>query len=185
MARSYRPHTSPRKVMIVDGYNVIRASERYSELIHDDPDMTDIYLQAREALISDVAAAALNTYDAIIVFDGRFNPHSQGKDYTAAGIHILFSAYKQEADEVIESLAASARMNEREVVVVTSDAATQWTVLKEGVTRVSSRMFLEEVTVMNKEFDDDKTVYSKHTLGDRIKDASVAEKLRRMARGEL
>lgn len=178
--RKYRYH----RVMIVDGYNVIRSSCRYASLIDESQQTNDIYYQAREALISDVAAATLNSYDAIIVFDGGGNPYSDGASYKRAGVDIRFSPYKQEADAVIEKLATEAREAGCEVLVVTSDAATQWTVVGEGVSRQSSRMFLEDIESLRNSFEEDAVCYHKSTIGKRI-DPQLAEKLRRMARGEL
>lgn len=170
-------------VMIVDGYNVIRADARYSSLIDEDPQITDVYMRAREALIADVAAAAQRTYDATIVFDGGGNPYSDGKDYQVAGVRVMFSPHRKEADELIEKLATSAREAGREVLVVTSDAATQWTVFGDGVTRQSSRMFVDEVSTMNMHLEEDARVYQKATVQDRLS-PEVREKLRRLARGE-
>lgn len=170
--------------MIVDGYNVIRSSSRYSRLIDESPQVNDVYYQAREALINDVASEALNNYDVTIVFDGGGNPYSEGKSYKTAGIDIRFSPYKQEADTVIEKLATEAREAGCEVLVVTSDAATQWTVVGEGVSRQSSRMFLEDISSLRDSLAENAACYDKTTLAKRI-DPKIAEKLKRMARGEL
>lgn len=170
--------------MIVDGYNVIRSDARYSSLIDEGPGITDVYVRAREALISDVAAAALKTYDATIVFDGGNNPFSDGKDYHVAGIRVLFSPHRTEADELIEKLATEAREQEREVLVVTSDAATQWTVVGDGVTRLSSRMFVDEISTIEEHIEEDAQVYQKQTIQDRL-DGDVLEKLKKMARGDF
>lgn len=171
------------RLMIVDGYNVIRSSPVYSSLIDDDPEITDVYVRAREALITDVATAAQGSHDAIVVFDGGGNPYSEGKDYRTAGIRVCFSPYKKEADELIEKLARSARVRGQEVLVVTSDAATQWTVVGDGVTRQSSRMFIEDLGLAQKEYEQNMHDYSKASIQGRIP-KDVAEKLRRMARGE-
>ena len=60
-----------RELLVVDGYNVIRATERYAHLI-DEGD-ADPYLRAREALLADVAAFAQGSYDPVVVFDGAGN----------------------------------------------------------------------------------------------------------------
>ncbi len=45
------------ELLVVDGYNVIRATDRYAHLI-DEGD-ADPFMRAREALLSDVAALSL------------------------------------------------------------------------------------------------------------------------------
>ena len=172
-----------KRLMLVDGYNVIRATGRYSSMIDDDGSVSDVYMRAREALIGDVAYAAQGKYEACIVFDGGGNPHSDGKSYKTAGVQIVFSAYGQEADTVIEKLATQAREHDKEVLVVTSDAATQWTVVGDGVSRLSSRMFNEEIELMRDDLAEDAVNYSKNTLVSRLP-ADIAEKLRKMSRGE-
>ena len=51
---------------------------------------------------------------------------------------MIFSRYGCEADSVIESLSRAAREAGERVVVVTSDAQMQWTVLGGSVARMSS-----------------------------------------------
>lgn len=172
------------KVLIVDGYNVIRATSEYSRLIdEDDPRNRDVYHRARTRLIDDVAGFAHGEYDAYIVFDGGGNARSEGKSSTCGGVNIIFSSAGKEADAVIESLARNARAENRDVFVVTNDAAMQWTIFRENVTRMSARMFVGEMEddVAGRE---DKPVRTmKNTLGDRI-DPEVARKLSEWARGK-
>jgi hypothetical protein len=52
------------RVLIVDGYNVIRSTPPYREIASQDLE------SARVALISDVAAYAAGEWDATVVFDG-------------------------------------------------------------------------------------------------------------------
>ena len=53
-----------RRVLLVDGYNVIRLTPPYRDLAQRDLD------SARVALVSDVAAYAGDEWDATVVFDG-------------------------------------------------------------------------------------------------------------------
>ncbi|MDO5044488.1 MAG: NYN domain-containing protein [Coriobacteriia bacterium] len=170
-----------QKVLIVDGYNVINSSERYSKLINTDSGVSDIYIMAREALISDVAAIAQHQYDATIVFDAAHNEFSNGKTEYQAGIKIIFSPFRKEADTVIEKLAKTSGENAREVIVVTSDQATQWTVVGENVSRFSSRMFIEEICKVNQDFEDSNISYKKATIADRIS-PDVLAKLKLMTK---
>jgi len=127
------------RILIVDGYNVIRQTPPYSHLAENDLD------SARVALIADVAAFAQGEYAATVVFDGHNNPLSSGIAHQVAGITVVFSRHGLEADSVIESLARSARERGDTAVVVTSDAQMQWTVMGGGVGRMSSAEFSGEL----------------------------------------
>ena len=67
-----------KKLLIVDGYNVLRSGIRYRRI--EDPDYTDdAFNVARERLINDVVNYAGNDWRAIIVFDGGRNAFSTGR----------------------------------------------------------------------------------------------------------
>ena len=142
----------PKRILVVDGYNVIRENPRYRRLIDEDlndPVLHDVYVRAREALLADVAAFAQGHYRATVVFDGFGNPDPERPPMRTAGVDVVFSPSGVEADAVIERLAAQERAAGREVTVITSDAGVQSTVFCEGVTRLSSRMFNNETEAMN------------------------------------
>lgn len=128
-----------RKILIVDGYNVVRATPPYKELA--DLDLS----AARDALIADVAAYAAGEWEATVVFDGGGNPLSTGQGEDIHGVRVVFSKYGTSADSVVEMLARRAREREDQVDVVTSDAQTQWTVMGSTVARRSSAEFSREL----------------------------------------
>lgn len=137
-----------RELLVVDGYNVIHASPRYEKLIFDrsdDPYSSDVYDRARTALIADVAAFALRRYDPVIVFDGAGNVSADRPNLPQAGVRIEFSPTGVSADTVVQRLCAEAREAGRACSVVTSDGTIQATVMGKGVTRISARMFVEEI----------------------------------------
>ena len=174
-----------RKVLLVDGYNVIRNNSRYVGLGADYND--DAWNKAREALINDAALMANQDYErCTVVFDGAGNVNSEGIPKKKAGIQVVFSPSGVSADSVIEQLAHDAREEGLEVVVVSSDFTIQSTVFGGGVTRMSAAAFSNVSEVLEEEWHDaGERVRSKtkNTLGDRI-DPDVAEKLRAMLRGE-
>lgn len=166
------------RVLIVDGYNVIRMTPPYRELAEDDLD------SARVALISDVAAYAAGEWDATVVFDGGRNPHSDGMPHSEAGVTVMFSRFGTDADTVIESLSRTARERGDEVEVVTSDAQTQWAVFGRGVARRSSPEFASSLREGEADWREHSPSGSRrHPVSDRI-DADVRERLARWARGE-
>ena len=102
-----RARSGKRPLLVVDGYNVIYATPRYERLVYDrsdDPLSRDVYPRAREALISDVAAFAQASYDAVVVFDGAGNKNPERPNIGAAGVRVIFSPPNVSADRVIEQL---------------------------------------------------------------------------------
>ena len=132
------------KVLIVDGYNVLRSGSRYKAMAGDDF-TDDAFNRKREALLNDVVAFAGREYEAAVIFDGGANVYSGGDAETYGGVKIIFSAAGSSADKVIERLAHNARERGREVLVVSSDAAIQETVFGGGVTRMSAEGFCREI----------------------------------------
>ena len=167
------------KLLIVDGYNVLRSGIRYRAL-RDNADYTDdAFNKSREALISDVIAFMGHDYnDGIIVFDGGGNQYSEGKEQRVGCVRIVFSPAGSSADATIEKLAHDARERGVEVMVVTSDATIQDTVFGGGVDRMSSDGFSMEAETLDIETRQNDHVQTAHkrTLAERI-DPSMAEKL--------
>lgn len=172
------------RVLLVDGYNVIRSSGLYKGIEVEDFTGGEGLNPAREKLIADVAVFAQGRYDATVVFDAGGNRESSGEPKCVAGISVIYSQAGESADSVIEKLATRARERDDEVFVVTSDAATQWTVMGEHVTRISSLGFAQEVELVNRSWQENNPApKEKHTLSERI-DPDVAAKLARFVRGE-
>ncbi|MEN6430404.1 MAG: NYN domain-containing protein [Coriobacteriales bacterium] len=125
--------------LIVDGYNVIGAEEKYRRLASADVDA------ARARLVEDVAPLVSEDRHVIVVFDGAGNPSSDGTPHHVAGVTVIFSRAGQRADTLIEALARRFKERAEETLVVTSDAQTQWAVMGGPVTRMSSAEFVNEL----------------------------------------
>lgn len=165
------------RLLLVDGYNVIRQTPPYRDLAEADLE------SARAALVSDVGAYADRSFDATVVFDGHLNPASNGVAHKVAGITVIFSRYGADADSVIESLARAARERGDDTVVVTSDAQTQWAVLGGSVARMSSPEFAGELRAQEAEWREHSPAGStRGRIEDRV-DADTRERLSRWARG--
>lgn len=166
------------RVLLVDGYNVIRLTPPYRDLADDD-EMD----AARAALIADVAAFAQGEYEATVVFDGGGNPMSTGEPHEMLGVTVVFSPYGVEADAIIEARARRARGLGRAVLVVTSDAQTQWAVMGGTVTRRSSDEFAGDLRGTEAEWREHApTGSAARRLEDAI-DPNVRATLERWARG--
>ncbi|MFR7746627.1 MAG: NYN domain-containing protein [Eggerthellaceae bacterium] len=173
------------KLLIVDGYNVLRSGQRYVHMRRQDDYTVEKYNNVREALISDVAAFAGSEYRAIIVFDGADNPESAGKTQRVGGIKIMFSPFGSSADKVIEKLAHDAREQHVEVMVVTSDASIQDAVFGGGVDRMSANGFSLEMDDLSEDARIDSTtqVSQKNTVADRL-NPDVLAKLQALRDGK-
>ena len=169
-----------RKLLIIDGYNVLRSGERYLHLrdAGPDPDFADdAFNRAREALINDVVMYAGGDAEAVIVFDGNHEPPGDAGE-KVAGVRIVFSTAGSSADRVIEKLSRDARDRGIEVMVVTSDATVQNTVFGFGVDRMSANGFSRAVARDEHErsLDEAPGIAVKNTVAERLS-PGMAEKL--------
>ncbi len=172
-----------KRLLIVDGYNVLRSGSRYRHL--SDPDYTDDpFNKAREALINDVLAFAGQNTHAIIVFDGGRNEFSTGERQKIGGVTIMFSPAGSSADKVIEKLAYDARVRGVETMVVSSDATIQNTVFAEGINRMSANGFSQEMRMRTEDnrVSNSPQVARKNTVAERI-DSQTLDKLKRLRDG--
>lgn len=168
-----------RELLVVDGYNVIHAAPRYEHLIFDrsdDPYSNDVYDRARTALIADVAAFAQRRYEPVIVFDGAGNVSADRPNLPQAGVRIEFSPTGVSADTVVQRLCTEAREAGRACSVVTSDGTIQATVMGKGVTRISARMFVEEMRLFDADVKEaEEAPQVKLTLGSRLSPDTLAK----------
>ena len=173
-----------RRVLIVDGYNVIRNNKRYAGL-GPDYEGGNGWNKARETLINDAAHFAQGSYErCTVIFDAAGNSASKGEPIREAGIDVIFSPAGVSADSIIEGLAHDAREEGFEVVVVSSDYTIQSTVFGGGVTRMSAAGFGIDSEVLEQEWHDHaKTQGEKNTIAGRI-DKQTLDKLNAIVRGE-
>jgi predicted RNA-binding protein with PIN domain len=163
------------ELLVVDGYNVIRATDRYAHLI-DEGD-ADPFMRAREALLSDVAAFAQGSYDPVVVFDGAGNLSPDRPNLNSGSVRVIFSRTGQDADEVIEQLAVEARHQGRDTTVATSDNTVRATVGGVPITTVSSRYLHAEFEEVDRDVvhaEGDAPPFHM-TLGDRLSPADRAK----------
>ena len=174
-----------KRILIVDGFNVLRSGSRYKNVSLNMPDYDhDWFNRAREMLVNDVVHFAGREYRATVVFDGGGNVESTGEAQKVGGVRVVFSPAGSSADKVIEKLAFEGRENGFEVMVVTSDATIQDTVFGLGVDRMSAEGFSLEVDRYYDEvrLDEAPKVSHKRTVADRI-DADALAKLKALRDG--
>ncbi len=156
--------TSSKPLLVVDGYNVIGASPRYSALIDEhagagaladvaslsrDPYGHDPFDAARTVLVADVATYAQGKYEAIVVFDAAGNLSEHRPTFVPGGVRVVFSRAGESADTVIERHVVRARTQGRDVLLVTSDNAIRATVGGIPVTTISSQLLAGDMQVAN------------------------------------
>ncbi|HEX2741649.1 MAG TPA: NYN domain-containing protein [Rubrobacter sp.] len=118
--------------LILDGYNVIGALDRYRE-----PESLEV---ARELLINDaLKAAGWTGQQLVVVFDAHRGPEPERTELRAGGaVRVIYSSPGESADDVIERLLSTL---ESPVTVYTADFALQRTALARGSTRATPREF--------------------------------------------
>ena len=174
-----------KRILIVDGFNVLRSGSRYKHIAAPTADYEDDILnRSREMLIKDVAYFAGKEHQATIVLDGGGNEYSTGETQKIGGVCVVFSPAGSSADKVIEKLAHDARQRKIETLVVTSDATIQDTVFGFGVDRMSAEGFSREMAGYYEEIHLDETpkVAEKRTVAGRI-DANTLAKLKALRDG--
>jgi predicted RNA-binding protein with PIN domain len=125
--------------LIIDGYNLLRSSPRFSAEVEHDLE------SACTSLIADLGARAADGQRVTVVFDGAGNPFSDGQPRNIGEVTVIYSPSGTDADSVIESLASSARETGEETEIVTSDVATRWTSLGGAVIVTRSTSFAREL----------------------------------------
>ena len=134
-------------MIIIDGYNLMHASEELARLASGDLE------SARDELVGRLADyAAASGMDVEVVFDG-----AGGATVTSAHsdfLAVTFTGKGKTADEYIEGVSCgSAESGRRYDTVVTGDYHQQKVVYGAGMLRMSSREFLEEMRQSRRETD--------------------------------
>lgn len=119
--------------LILDGYNVIGAIERYRAGSLD---------ESRELLVNDaLKAAGWTGREIIVVFDAHRGSEPERVELRAGGVvRLIYSAPGESADDVIERLLGNL---DRPATIYTADFALQRTALARGVSRATPREFAE------------------------------------------
>ena len=149
------------RLLIVDGYNVLRSGSRYARIAL--PDYTDdTFNQARDRLINDVVDFAGQERAAVIVFDAGDNAYAATESDTAVGgVRVMFTRRGQST------------------LVVSSDAGIQDAVFGGGVDRMSAEGFCQEMELHAREVREEEApkIARKSTVEERVS-SEVAARLR-------
>lgn len=171
-AVSVKEYPVKERVVIVDGYNVIRNEERYEQVSHEALELARTGLA--EALVS---FAGLTGTRVILVFDGSGRAGGTERSTQIGGLEVWFSGSGRSADDLIERTAFELRQGQEdhEIRVVTGDYALQNTVFGDEVFCQSPVEFMKEVDDVRGSFEG-KQGRREQTIEGRI-DKSVVEAL--------
>lgn len=133
-----------RRILIVDGYNVINAQQgAVSESLAD----------ARDRLLSELMDyAGYSGQQVILVFDAWLSDRRQRTEEQHGQVSVVYTQKGETADHYIERLcdayAADIEFRRAEVRVATSDGIEQTVVLGRGAIRLSARELIYEMNQM-------------------------------------
>ena len=178
MARQGR---APRRLLIVDGYNVINA--RRSGGTMDSYSLAD----AREKLVGDLMDyAGYSGQDVVLVFDAWMSDRTTRTEEKRGAVTVVYTQKGEIADRYIErlcdELASDIELHRLEVRVASSDALEQTIVLGRGASRMSSRELMFEMSQLRNDGIRrviEKPVTRRATIGERLS-PSVRAKLEEM-----
>lgn len=146
--REKKPKSAPTPgptYLLVDGYNVIYASDEFKKVAEESLDI------ARTLLIDKLCNyQALKKCNLILVFDAYRVKGSFREVEQVHGISVVYTKEAETADQYIEKTSKELAKNYR-VRVATSDGQIQMIIFGSGAVRVTAREFLDEVEAAEKE----------------------------------
>jgi predicted RNA-binding protein with PIN domain len=140
-----KPQKPARRLVILDGYNLIFAWDTLKEV-------ADYSLEkARETLLDILAGyAAYTKTELMLVFDAYRVPDGAGSDFMRDGIRVVYTKQHQTADAYIERVIHELGPD-YSIRVVTGDYLLQISAVTAGVSRMTTREFVAEVTRVGNE----------------------------------
>ncbi|MBE6594344.1 MAG: translation elongation factor G, partial [Ruminococcaceae bacterium] len=141
----HRPARTERSMVIVDGYNLIYADEHLMGTAQFSLE------KAREELMDLLSSyVAYTKTELVLVFDAYLVKDGAGSELTRDGYRVVYTKGDQTADAYIERM-----MHELgpdySIRTVTDDKLLQFSAVHEGISRMTSREFLEELTRIGNE----------------------------------
>ncbi len=132
----------PRRLVIVDGYNVMNAWRRDASM----QPLADLRDQLTERLIN---YAGFSGQEVVLVFDAWMSGRMTRTEEEMGPLKIVYTQKNETADHYIErlcdSLAREVALGRIEIRVATSDNVEQTVVLGRGAMRMSARELLIEM----------------------------------------
>jgi predicted RNA-binding protein with PIN domain len=140
-----KPPKPRRKLTILDGYNLIYAWEPLAE------EAKFSLERARDALMDIVADyAAFTKTELLLVFDAYLVKDGTGSEFERNGVKVVYTKQNQTADTYIEKITHDLGPD-YSIRVVTGDYLLQISALTAGVSRMTAKEFIGEVTRVGQE----------------------------------
>ena len=134
-----------QQYLIVDGYNIIFATDELAAMAREDLDA------ARRALMDRLSSyAGFRKCRVVLVFDGYKVKGNPGEKSQFHNIQVVYTKENETADAYIEALVSQIGTNYN-IRVAPSDALVQLSSLRSGVLRMSARELQEELARARKE----------------------------------
>ena len=135
----------PRRLVIVDGYNLIYSWDALKEI-------ADYSLEkARETLMDILSSyVAYTKQELTLVFDAYLVKDGEGSDFMHDGYRVVYTKEDQTADTYIEIMMHELGPNYY-IKVVTGDRLLQFSAVHAGVSRITAKEFEAEVTAIGQE----------------------------------
>jgi uncharacterized protein len=126
--------------IVIDGYNLMHASDTYEPL------MTDLEA-ARDAFLGEMLEfCARDERQVEVVFDAGATESPETREHLSGRLTVVFTARGKSADSYIERMAYRVK-DCSGILVVTGDYEQQRVLAGRGVLRMSPREFLEEMKI--------------------------------------
>ncbi|SES11824.1 NYN domain-containing protein [Salisediminibacterium halotolerans] len=166
-----------RRILLVDGYNIIGDWPELKELQQADLE------GARDMLIERLAEyQAYTGTEVMVIFDAHMVP-GLGKKYRNFAIEIIYTREKETADERIEKLVNDLKRVDKQIYVATSDFVEQRVIFASGAYRKSARELRTEMEQIEEHISEDVEQSNKQKARTRLPIAKeVAERLEQMRR---
>ncbi|MCD6083241.1 NYN domain-containing protein [Candidatus Aerophobetes bacterium] len=129
-----------RKLIVVDGYNVIYKSSSLRKMLKKSP------YQAQMELVNLVLNyCSSRMMEAYVVFDAYRRPCSDTEETISSKLKVIFTGKGKTADSYIEEFIFQKKSFYDYIYVVTSDYSQGMTVMDKKVLPISPKNFLEEL----------------------------------------
>lgn len=143
--RRSKPISSKRRMVIVDGYNLIYADDALKSTAEYSLE------KAREELMNLLSNYVSYTKtELILVFDAYLVEEGRGTEFMHDGYKVVFTKAGQTADTYIEKIMYELGPD-YSIRMVTSDKLLQFSAVYSGISRVTAKEFLEELTRIGNE----------------------------------
>ncbi len=160
-------------LLLVDGYNVIHQSKRYSGQGFD-------LEGSRSKLLEDLASyGAISNLEVMVVFDGAEVWSKSDADEGSPGVKVIFTKKSQTADSLIEKLTHALEPS-KQIIVVTADYAEQKAVFGKGALRKTPKELIAEINSMELEFSISQSLPKTRNFIEDALDEETLKKLRKL-----